>query len=40
MLWRELLLVGEKFAIQSSLGKASQLLETLRLAIYTDRLKV
>ena len=34
------LLAGEKLAIQSSLEKASQLLETLSLAIYTDRLKV
>ena len=34
------LLAGEKFAIQSSLEKASQLLERLSQAIYTDRLKV
>ncbi|RKW07525.1 MAG: phosphomevalonate kinase [Streptococcus sp.] len=34
------LLAGEKFAIQSSMEKASQLLETLSPAIYTDRLKV
>ena len=34
------LLAGEKFAIQSSLEKASQLLERLSPAIYTDRLKV
>ena len=34
------LLAGEKFAIQSSLKKASQLLERLSPAIYTDRLKV
>lgn len=34
------LLAGEKFAIQSSLEKASQLLERLSSAIYTDRLKV
>ena len=33
------LLAGEKFAIQSSLEKASQLLERLSPAIYTDRLK-
>ena len=31
---------GEKLAIQSSLEKASRLLETLSPAIYTDRLKV
>ena len=34
------LLAGEKLAIQSSLKKASQLLERLSPAIYTDRLKV
>lgn len=34
------LLAREKLAIQSSLEKASQLLETLSPAIYTDRLKV
>lgn len=34
------LLAGEKFAIQSSLEEASQLLERLSSAIYTDRLKV
>ena len=34
------LLAGEKFAIQSSLEKASLLLERLSPAIYTDRLKV
>ena len=34
------LLVGDKFAIQYSLEKASQLLEMLSPAIYTDRLKV
>ena len=34
------LLVGEKLAIQSSLEKASQLLEMLSPAIYIDRLKV
>ena len=34
------LLAGEKFAIQSSMEKASQLLERLSPAIYTDRLKV
>ena len=34
------LLAGEKFAIQSSLEKASLLLEGLSPAIYTDRLKV
>ncbi|QLB50774.1 phosphomevalonate kinase [Streptococcus sanguinis] len=34
------LLAGEKTVIQSSLGKASQLLERLSPAIYTDRLKV
>ena len=34
------LLAGEKLAIQSSLEKASRLLETLSPAIYTDRLKV
>ena len=34
------LLVGEKYVIQSSLEKASQLLEALSPAIYTDRLKV
>lgn len=34
------LLAGEKLAIQSSLKKASQLLERLSSAIYTDRLKV
>ena len=34
------LLAGEKFVIQSSLEKASQLLERLSPAIYTDRLKV
>ena len=34
------LLAGEKFAIQSSLEKASQLLERLSPVIYTDRLKV
>ena len=34
------LLAGDKLAIQSSLEKASQLLERLRPAIYTDRLKV
>ena len=33
------LLAGEKLAIQSSLEKASQLLERLSPAIYTDRLK-
>lgn len=34
------LLAGEKYVIQSSLEKASQLLERLSPAIYTDRLKV
>ena len=34
------LLVGDKFAIQYSMEKASQLLETLSPVIYTDRLKV
>ena len=34
------LLAGEKFAIQSSLEEASQLLERLSSAIYIDRLKV
>jgi len=34
------LLAGKKLAIQSSLEKASQLLERLSPAIYTDRLKV
>ena len=34
------LLAGDKLAIQSSMEKASQLLETLSPAIYTDRLKV
>ena len=34
------LLAGEKFVIQSSLEKASQLLERLSPAIYTDLLKV
>ena len=34
------LLAGEKYVIQSSLEKASQLLEALSPAIYTDRLKV
>ena len=34
------LLAGDKLAIQSSLEKASQLLERLSPAIYTDRLKV
>ena len=34
------LLAGEKFAIQSSLEKASHLLERLSPAIYTDRLKI
>ena len=34
------LLAGDKLAIQSSMEKASQLLETLGPAIYTDRLKV
>ena len=34
------LLAGDKLAIQSSLEKASQLLERLSTAIYTDRLKV
>ena len=34
------LLVGDKFAIQSSLEKASQFLERLSPAIYIDRLKV
>ena len=34
------LLVGEKHAIKSSLEKASQLLEMLSPAIYTDKLKV
>ena len=34
------LLAREKLAIQSSLEKASQLLERLSPAIYTDRLKV
>ena len=34
------LLVGDKFAIQYSMEKASQLLERLSPAIYTDRLKV
>ena len=34
------LLAGEQPVIQSSMEKASQLLETLSPAIYTDRLKV
>ena len=34
------LLAGEKYVIQSSLEKASQLLERLSPAIYTDRLKI
>lgn len=34
------LLVGDKFAIQSSLEKAGQLLERLSPSIYTDKLKI